>query len=254
MSNPQPSTSFLPLDALFNNPLFAGGVGLASIGAAAAIGRRAVIRGASLAKRRLLVDVEISKQDDAYQWLLAWLAIPRPPANFLNVNLSRIHHYAVDTTSRSMRKGERASHAHFMVNAGYGRHIVRHGKAFISVNREKQSTSNMQTGEPHETLTLTTLYAHRNVFADIFREAQELALSAQEGKTIMYSTRGMDWDRFGEPRRKRPLDSVILDRGVKEGIVADVKDFLRRQQWYVDRGIPYRRGYLLYGPPGSGKR
>merc|ERR550525_1013560 len=25
------------------------------------------------------------------------------------------------------------------------------------------------------------------------------------------------------------------------------------KQWYYDRGIPYRRGYLLYGEPGSGK-
>ena len=24
-------------------------------------------------------------------------------------------------------------------------------------------------------------------------------------------------------------------------------------QWYADRGIPFRRGYLLYGVPGSGK-
>jgi chaperone BCS1 len=24
-------------------------------------------------------------------------------------------------------------------------------------------------------------------------------------------------------------------------------------QWYTDRGIPYRRGYLLHGTPGSGK-
>ena len=253
MSDPPPSNSFLPLDALFNNPLFAGGIGLASIGAAAAIGRRAVVRSATLIKRRLLVDVEISKQDNAYPWLLAWLAIPRPPANFFSVNLSRIHHYAVETTSRSVRKGDRAAHAHFMLNAGYGRHIVRHGNAFISVNREKQSTSNMQTGEPHETLTLTTLYAHRNVFEDVFREAQELALSAQEGKTVMYSTRGAGWETFGQPRRKRPLESVILDKGIKDRIVADVKDFLHRQQWYVDRGIPYRRGYLLYGPPGSGK-
>jgi chaperone BCS1 len=35
--------------------------------------------------------------------------------------------------------------------------------------------------------------------------------------------------------------------------VEDVEDFIARQQWYVDRGVPYRRGYLLYGPPGSGK-
>ena len=25
------------------------------------------------------------------------------------------------------------------------------------------------------------------------------------------------------------------------------------QQWYADRGIPFRRGYLLHGVPGSGK-
>lgn len=113
----------------------------------------------------------------------------------------------------------------------------------------------MSTGEPHETVTLTTLYAHRDVFEDIFREAHELEMSAQEGKTIMYTcgARGMEWTPFGDARRKRPLSSVILDRGIKERIVEDVEDFMARQQWYVDRGVPYRRGYLLYGPPGSGK-
>ena len=27
----------------------------------------------------------------------------------------------------------------------------------------------------------------------------------------------------------------------------------QRPEWYRSRGIPYRRGYLLYGPPGCGK-
>ncbi|KAF8822306.1 putative BCS1 family isoform 9 [Cardiosporidium cionae] len=30
-------------------------------------------------------------------------------------------------------------------------------------------------------------------------------------------------------------------------------DFLSGSKWYFDRGIPYRRGYLLHGPPGCGK-
>jgi len=124
----------------------------------------------------------------------------------------------------------------------------------VAINRDKQTTNfNHKTGEPFETITLTTLYAHRHIFEDIFAEAHQLAVSAQEGKTIMYTSRVAEWTPFGDPRRKRPLDSVILDKGIKERIVADVKDFLERQQWYVDRGIPYRRGYLLYGPPGSGK-
>jgi len=45
----------------------------------------------------------------------------------------------------------------------------------------------------------------------------------------------------------------VLNPGVKEMLVADAKDFLKSEKWYADRGIPFRRGYLLYGVPGSGK-
>jgi chaperone BCS1 len=62
-----------------------------------------------------------------------------------------------------------------------------------------------------------------------------------------------EWRLFGRPRRKRPLNSVILDKGIMENLINDVDRFVSRPKWYIDRGIPYRRGYLLYGPPGSGK-
>ena len=32
-----------------------------------------------------------------------------------------------------------------------------------------------------------------------------------------------------------------------------MEDFIHSANWYYDRGIPYRRGYLLHGPPGTGK-
>jgi len=54
-------------------------------------------------------------------------------------------------------------------------------------------------------------------------------------------------------RPKRPLNSIVLDPGVKELILEDAKDFLGSRAWYAERGIPFRRGYLLYGAPGSGK-
>ena len=37
-----------------------------------------------------------------------------------------------------------------------------------------------------------------------------------------------------------------------EDIVADARAFLQSQAWYEKKGIPYRRGYLIYGPPGTG--
>ncbi|KAK1982116.1 BCS1 N terminal-domain-containing protein [Colletotrichum cereale] len=253
------SASVLSLDALFNNPLFAGGIGLASLGAAAAFARKGVVVAAGAARRRLLVNVEISKQDPAYPWILAWLSQPRSPPGFLASRITRIHNLSVSTTTTTAaHRGSAAAAAgpttaHFFLQPGYGRHIVKHAGAYIAVNREKHSTANMNTGEPHEIVQLTTLWAHRHVFEDVFGEAHALAAKANEGKTIVYAARGMEWAPLGDPRKKRPLGSVILDEGVKEGIVDDVRDFMSRQQWYVDRGIPYRRGYLLFGPPGSGK-
>jgi chaperone BCS1 len=51
----------------------------------------------------------------------------------------------------------------------------------------------------------------------------------------------------------RSLESVVLRAGQLEEIQADLDRFRSRATWYAERGVPYRRGYLLYGPPGTGK-
>lgn len=52
----------------------------------------------------------------------------------------------------------------------------------------------------------------------------------------MYSAMGAEWRPFGFPRRRRPLSSVVLEAGVGERIVDDVKDFIGNPKWYTDRG------------------
>jgi mitochondrial chaperone BCS1 len=46
-------------------------------------------------------------------------------------------------------------------------------------------------------------------------------------------------------RAKRSLRSVVLDPGIKDLVLDDARDFLDSKQWYSERGIPFRRGYLL---------
>ncbi|KAI9468962.1 MAG: P-loop containing nucleoside triphosphate hydrolase protein [Benjaminiella poitrasii] len=58
------------------------------------------------------------------------------------------------------------------------------------------------------------------------------------------------YDRF---LPDRDLDSVHLCEGQKEYLLMDIQTFKNRSSWYKSRGIPHRRGYLFYGPPGSGK-
>jgi chaperone BCS1 len=54
-------------------------------------------------------------------------------------------------------------------------------------------------------------------------------------------------------QHQRPLGSLVLAEGVLEDVLADLRAFYRSGAWYAERGIPYRRGYLLHGPPGTGK-
>ncbi len=192
---PLTAQSIFNLDVLFNTPVFAGGIGLAGLGAAAAFGRRAAIGGASLLRRQMLVNVEISKRDPSYSWVLQWLAQPRDNTGFLARRLTRLRNLAVSTTTKSISPGgsEGRTHADFRVQPGYGRHIIRHKPGvYIAVNREKASTTNTSTGEPHEALTLTLLWTHRHVLGEVFTEAHAMAQRFHEGKTVVYTTHYME--------------------------------------------------------------
>jgi hypothetical protein len=60
------------------------------------------------------------------------------------------------------------------------------------------------------------------------------------------------WDRFDE-LPARALDSVILADGQLERITGDIARFLASEADHVRRGLPWHRGYLFAGPPGTGK-
>lgn len=59
-----------------------------------------------------------------------------------------------------------------------------------------------------------------------------------------------DFYNFGDVYGKT-VDNIIIDK--KELIIDDIKSFLNKENWYIERGIPYKRGYLFYGSPGNGK-
>lgn len=221
-------------------------------------------------RRRMLVDLEITRHDEAYPWLLQWMtafhraqltgaqlstgAVPAAKGGILTSMINRfnprLHHLQVRTFQPTNGP---SNSAHFSFVPGHGKHILRYGSSFLMVERQREKTISTGLHEPFETITLTTLYAHRDVFEHIFADAHQLFQQMQEGKTLIYNSMGPEWHQFGEAKRKRPLGSVVLEKGVKERIVDDVKSFLEARTWYLDRGIPYRRGYLLYGPPGTGK-
>jgi chaperone BCS1 len=69
-------------------------------------------------------------------------------------------------------------------------------------------------------------------------------LAKAESIFIYASDTRNEW-RFVASRPKRPLCSIILGDGIRERLLDDARDFLNSRTWYAERGIPFRRGYLL---------
>jgi hypothetical protein len=105
------------------------------------------------------------------------------------------------------------------------------------VKRERATNMlDLNSGTPWETVHLTTLSRDRSLFSSLLSEARALAMQAQVGRTVIYTAWGAEWRPFGRPREKRLLESVVLDEGVKERVVEDVKSFMSRGRWYSERG------------------
>ena len=53
--------------------------------------------------------------------------------------------------------------------------------------------------------------------------------------------------------QSRKFESIILPKTQKDQLLTDLNKFLTKESYYKKRDIPYRRGYLLHGPAGTGK-
>jgi chaperone BCS1 len=66
-------------------------------------------------------------------------------------------------------------------------------------------------------------------------------------------TFGEDWWSRQYLMDRRSIDTIFIPEEQKKRILSTIQLFDISKEWYVERGIPYQLGILLYGPPGSGK-
>ncbi|KAJ8918276.1 hypothetical protein NQ315_014146 [Exocentrus adspersus] len=231
------------ISALSDNPYFGAGFGLFGVGAGAALLRKGMQASLIFFRRHYMITLEVPCRDKSYQWLLQWMTAK---------GARQTQHLSVETSFEQKDSGHIKTKYDFIPSIGT--HFFRYGRTWIRVERTReQHTLDLHMGTPWETVLLTAFGRDKNLYFSILEEARQMALTQHEGKTIMYTALGSEWRPFGHPRRKRPIFSVILDNGISDRILKDCQEFISNPSWYTERGIPYRRGYLLYGPPGCGK-
>ncbi|KAJ5695362.1 P-loop containing nucleoside triphosphate hydrolase protein [Penicillium solitum] len=108
--------------------------------------------------------------------------------------------------------------------------------------------------EHREDLYISSIGLNANILKDLIEECREKYLKNMQRKVSVFEHREGEWKK-ARVRPVRPISTVIMDKQVKDDVLRDVDDFLDQdmQDWYAERGIPYERGYLLFGPPGTGK-
>ncbi|CAF9931966.1 MAG: hypothetical protein GOMPHAMPRED_006462 [Gomphillus americanus] len=143
-----------------------------------------------------------------------------------------------------------------------GRHIFWYNGRPFSLARYRSERQTLWSVSDSETIYISTLGRNTEPIKKLLHEAQMLYHERDGGKTVIYrggrqagaSAEDLEWIRCLS-RPPRPMSTVVLDQVQKDTIVNDMKEYLRSytRKWYSNRGLPYRRGYLFHGPPGTGK-
>lgn len=94
--------------------------------------------------------------------------------------------------------------------------------------------------------------AARDAVVKFLDEITEESNKAQHQPDFYLASRWGDWQRRRDlPRRS--LDTIVLRDDQRDSLVDDLAQFRSSSAMYDKLGIPYHRGYLLHGPPGTGK-
>lgn len=146
---------------------------------------------------------------------------------------------------------ETQSHNHgdpsVSLGAGFGTHFFWYGGRLFWFIKSKLESSGTAV-EKYE-ITIRGFTRNRTIFMNMM---EEFRYRVQSNTISVYT---WDFDSWSNPSpiTRRPLETVIMERGLKERLISDINCFFESREWYEQRGLPYKRCILFYGPPGTGK-
>lgn len=113
----------------------------------------------------------------------------------------------------------------------------------VCVYKELDTSKNMLVLRIH----MRVFFANKEKFMKQLKESLNSATEIYENKiSILY-----DWN--SRKREKRPLASVYTNNNISTMLKNDIQSFIDSKKMYMVNNILYKRNYLLYGKPGTGK-
>ncbi|KAI0255952.1 P-loop containing nucleoside triphosphate hydrolase protein [Lactifluus subvellereus] len=201
---------------------------------------------------RFFVRATFESEDEPYRWMMFWLSSLPQWRQFRDYSVSTSRLGLGDAAlefdeNENEERRRRTRPLRFLPSYTSSYRMWYKGR-YIKISRIKDD----KVWPPNmSTLIITIFSLDRSILDSLILEARQKWMAARKDRIQVFVSEN-DW-KLVASRAKRPLNSIVLDDGIKELLLRDAREFMRSKQWYTDRGIPFRRGYLLYGAPGSGK-
>jgi len=224
--------------------------------------------------QNLMSTADVRIDDEIYNMLMSWIAnqqFAKKSRRFVaNTNLnSRMWWLFRDDgddnddedESTNLRDKLKGKNKKVQFTPSFGTHYFWYkGRPMIFRRTEDTRQTGYGPISERENISVSSFGRNPELLKELLDECRTAFSKNDENRTVIY--RGGLKPGSSEPtwtrcvsRVSRPFSTVVLDEQVKQSLLDDMSDYLNplTKRWYWNRGIPYRRGYLLYGPPGTGK-
>jgi len=211
-------------------------------------------------ERKILFKLHIEETDELFYYFEVWLAAHHT-TDYKNVEASLSLRKNPDSLRGEKTIGESESSEEKKTpkkKVFYKQYsdmfYLRRGWSFIrlSKGREKFEGAKDLFSAFYSQFTLSALFG-KEAITNLIDEVVEYNESLRKKKTDIdiYSAYSYgEWHQVNSVYPKS-MDSLIVPE--KEILLNDIDEFMISKQWYVDRAILYKRGYMFYGKPGNGK-
>lgn len=200
---------------------------------------------------RATIELVVNSKDPAYLWFDKWLSMQ--PYSKRAKNLLFKSGAGSNQIPGLDEDDLESMETKWILVPGTGSHLFVWRRTLVYLNRESKAPPNARISQSlnSETLNFRVIGFNQKIIRELIEDAKQVATNKSLVSIRMWS--GGEYWKQVRGKTIRPLDTIILKHGQMARILEDLEWFEQAKDWYRHRGIPYRRGYLFSGPPGTGK-
>jgi len=207
-------------------------------------------------RRRLVYMVRIEQLDELFLFMERWLKAHHNK-EYRNViaSLQEIH---ISYADEPRNEGESVSLKREEVKYRQENDtiFIKYKGVYVKIfkGREKLENANSLASLYFDSFEISTFF-YKSKILQLIEEVIDYnqRFKTEQNKREIFTWDGYhNWNNLYDVKMKS-FDQVIISERKKEDLKKDIDLFMQREKWYLEKAIPYKRGYLFYGSPGNGK-